>query len=102
MKKLPLFLALGLLTFSCNKVKTGDVTFWESPTTGAGITVVTLKGVSSNITSDYATAPSCGASGCAVFNGIEEGIYTYTATDGTTNWSGTVDVTEGCTTVELY
>lgn len=95
--------AIATLTLaSCNKTKTGDVTFWQQTGSGYGVTVVSVNGVTSNITSEYGAAPSCGTSGCAVFNGLDEGTYNYTATDGTANWSGSVTITEGCKTVKLY
>ncbi|MBI1835802.1 MAG: hypothetical protein HYR91_00905 [Flavobacteriia bacterium] len=80
----------------------GDVTFWQTQGSGYDITVVSLNGISSNITGEYSSTPNCGDSGCAVFNNIEVGTYSYTATDGTFNWNGTVEVTkDGCTTVNL-
>ena len=104
MKKMILLFGLGIGLFlsSCNKVKTGDVTFWQQTGSGYGITVVELNGVTSNITSEYPTVPTCGNSGCAVFNGVEEGTYTYTASDGTSTWEGTTVITEGCKTIQLY
>ena len=104
MKKLFLFSSVLALFFmsSCNKTKYGNVTFWQRTGGGYGITVVNLNGVSSNITSEYSSAPDCGESGCAVFNKLETGTYDYTASDGTDTWSGQVTVTEGCKTVELY
>ena len=87
---------------SCGKTKTGDVTFWQETGSGYDVTVVSVDGVTSNITSEYGAAPACGSSGCAVFNGLDAGSYNYTASDGVSSWSGTVTVTEGCTTVQLY
>ena len=89
-----------LLLQSCTK--TGDVTFWQATNSGFGITVVELSGITSNITSEYSAAPNCGDSGCAVFNGLEEGLYSYSASDGSAVWYGTVDVESGCLTLELY
>ncbi len=92
-----------LLLASCKKEKFGNVTFWQQTGSGYGITVVNLNGVTSNITSEYDSAPSCGTSGCAVFNQLETGTYNYTASDGTNSWSGTVTVKEdGCTTMQLF
>lgn len=104
MKKLILFYLFGALFVmsSCNKTKYGNVTFWQKSGSGYGITVVSLKGVTSNITSEKSSIPECGASGCAVFNQLETGSYDYTASDGTATWSGNVTVIEGCKTVELY
>lgn len=104
MKKLVVFSAvLAVLALSsCNKTKYGNVTFWQATGSGFGTTVVSLDGISSNISSEYDVAPSCGSSGCAVFNELETGTYNYSATDGVDTWSGTVTVTEGCKTIELY
>jgi hypothetical protein len=108
MKKVSLFFAV-LTAFvltaslsSCVKTKYGNVVFWQMSGSGYGITVVSLNGVTSNITSEYSSAPECGASGCAVFNSLEEGTYNYTASDGTSNWSGSIEITEGCKTMKLY
>jgi hypothetical protein len=103
-KKLVLFSSMMILLVlsSCHKTKYGNVTFWQKTGGGFGITVVSLNSVTSNITSEYNSAPGCGTSGCAVFNQLETGTYNYSATDGTSSWSGTVDVVEGCKTVELY
>ena len=103
MKKfLQLSLAAVLLIALQGCTKTGDVTFWQYVDSGYGITVVEIDGVTSNITSEYTSAPDCGAAGCAVFNGLESGVYSYTASDGCYYWSGTVDISSGCLTVELY
>ena len=87
---------------SCNKTKYGNITFWQKTGSGYGVTVVSINGVTSNITSEKSSAPECGASGCAVFNQLETGTYDYTASDGTDNWSGQVTIVEGCKTMELY
>ncbi len=92
-----------VLLSSCNKTKYGNVTFWQETGSGYDITVVNIDGVTSNITDEYDSAPDCGASGCAVFNHLETGSYTYTASDGLDTWSGTVTITEdGCATMQLY
>ena len=84
------------------KAATGNVTFWQMTGSGYGETTVQLSGISSTITTENDAAPSCGASGCAVFNSIKVGTYNYTATDGTVEWSGSVKVNKnGCTTIEL-
>lgn len=95
--------ALMLGLFSCNKPKYGNVTFWQQTGSGYGVTVVSIDGVTSNITSEYGSAPSCGSSGCAVFNNLEVGSHSYSASDGTSTWSGSVSVKDGqCTTMQLY
>jgi hypothetical protein len=104
MKKIFLLASFATLFLmsSCNKTKYGNVTFWQETGSGYGITVVNVNGVTSNITSEKASTPECGASGCAVFNQLETGTYDYTASDGTDTWAGQVTITEGCTTLELY
>jgi hypothetical protein len=97
------FIALLLIgATSCIKTKYGNITFWQQIGSGYGVTTVTIDGISSNITSEYNSAPTCGESGCAVFNQLETGTYNYAATDGSAVWSGTVTIDEGCTTMELY
>lgn len=86
----------------CNKIKYGDVTFWQMTGSGYGLTVVDIDGVTSNITSEYGSRPDCGSAGCAVFNTLETGSYNYTASDGSDSWSGTVNIDEGCLTLRLY
>ena len=101
-KKLILVCSLALMFSGCAKEEFGDVTFWQRSGTGFGITVVELNGNQSNITSDYASTPDCGDSGCAVFNALEYGTYSYTASDGSSVWSGTLTVDGSCLTMELY
>ncbi len=85
------------------KKATGNVTFWQITNSGYDITVVTIDGVSSNITDEYPSVPSaCGVAGCAVFNNISVGNHTFSATDGTYTWNGTVSITkDGCTKFQL-
>jgi hypothetical protein len=97
-----ILLMLSFTMFGCRKERLGEVTFWQASGSGYGITVVELNGVSSNITSEYNTAPNCGASGCAVFKGLPIGKHSYYATDGNSVWSGQVDIFEGCLTLELF
>ena len=104
MKKLVQLTLLSLFVIGLQScTKTGDVTFWQATGSGYGITVVELEGVSSNITSEYSAAPDCGSQGCAVFSGLDEGTYSYSAADTYGNyWSGSVDIDGGCLTMELY
>ncbi len=85
------------------KKATGNVTFWQITNSGYGVTDVTIEGVSSSITDEYTGVPSsCGASGCAVFNNLSVGDHTFSATDGTYTWNGTVNITkDGCTKFQL-
>jgi hypothetical protein len=103
---LHLILACGLIgaISSCKKEEyKGDAVFWQKTGNTFGTTVVSIDGVSSNITSDYSSAPSCGASGCAVFNDLEVGSHSYSASDGTSTWNGSITITrDNCTKYELY
>tara|TARA_Y100001968_G_scaffold331648_1_gene386982 strand:+ start:2175 stop:2492 length:318 start_codon:yes stop_codon:yes gene_type:complete len=105
MKKLSYYLgSLFILSFifsGCNKTKYGDVTFWKN-SNGMGVIDVTIDGETSSITDIYASTPDCGWQGCAVFNDLEIGSYNYTATNGVDSWSGDLDISEGCLTIELY
>jgi len=81
---------------------TGNAIFWQSTGSGFGTTTVTISGNTSVIASEYPSAPSCGASGCAVFSNWKVGTYNYTATDGTSNWNGSVTITKnGCAKKQL-
>ena len=101
-KKLMLVCSVALMFSGCAIEEFGDVTFWQRSGSGYGITVVELNGNSANITHEYSVTPDCGESGCAVFNGIEYGTYSYTASDGSAYWSGTVTINGSCLTMELY
>ena len=74
------------------KAATGEVVFWQSPSCGCGVTNVTINGQTKQITSDYTSSPSCGASGVATFS-LKAGTYPYTATDGTKTWNGNSTIT---------
>lgn len=84
----------------------GSATFWNDAASSLGeVTVTMADGTTGTITSDYASAPSCGAA--ATFTYLAKpGTYSYTAdetTVGSGTWSGTVTITsKGCTTVRLY
>lgn len=81
---------------------TGNVVFWQITGSGYGTTTVTSNGYNSVITSEYPSAPNCGASGCATFNNWVIGTYTYSATDGTNNWNGSFTISKNaCTTKQL-
>jgi hypothetical protein len=79
---------------------TGVLTFWSSQN-GAPISV-NVSGYSGTITSYYAyDTPSCNASGCFSIS-LPYGSYSYTANDGTHNWSGTAKVSASCNRLQLY
>lgn len=88
---------------SINVKAIGDVMFWTDESTVYNITV-TLRGIDKKITGYYYSAPSyCGASGCATYNDIEVGTYSFTAENLLYSWSGTVTVYDGqCSRMLLY
>ncbi len=86
---------------SINAVK-GDVLFWQHTNSFFLATEVSINGLTSYITSKYSSTPDCGASGCAVFKGLDVGTYFYTASNNFSYWSGNVTVTKGnCLKIEL-
>ena len=50
---------------------------------------------------EYNAYPGCRAEGCAIFTNLEEGVYNYTAYDGSYTWSGYITISEGCLSLEL-
>jgi hypothetical protein len=96
-----LFFLIGILSFSCNKKKYGNVSFWQQTGSGFGIINVTINDKTSSITSEHNSDPGCESSTTALFSNLEEGVYNYAAFDGTNSWLGTVTVLEGCVSVEL-
>ena len=76
-----------------NNATTGEATFWIASNIN-GITV-TCEGQSKTITAYYGSgAPNCGATGCATFD-LTPGTHSFTATNGSLNWNGSVTVTAG-------
>ena len=58
--------------------------------------------ISSEINRAYYDIPDCGADGCANFSNLEAGTYSYYATDGETEWEGSITVFPGrCSTMRL-
>jgi len=102
-----------LIAYSKNGKKTDEITksitvnaangtaiFWQS--SGSYITTVTIGVISQDITANYATTPDCGTSGCANFTNISYGDYSFSATDGTYNWNGTITIYPGlCSPMQL-
>jgi hypothetical protein len=85
-----------------NEGNTGKVLFWIQSDLGCGNIQVTLGNQNQTISSFYANAPSCGASGCATYT-ISPGNYSYTASCPQKSWSGVVFVTQGsCSRIRLY
>ena len=82
---------------------TGDITFWLNQDLGCGKIYVSLASYGSRtITSYYGGNPGCGASGCANFSNLGYGAYYYTATsDGSCTWSGNIQLSASCYTMQL-
>lgn len=76
------------------KPSTGNVVFWQDAACGCGITTVTINGITSQITVDSGSVPSCGSSGTANFT-LKVGTYSFTASDGSKSWNGSVTITKG-------
>jgi hypothetical protein len=88
-------------TGSTTSSTTKTLTFWSN-FQGSPIEV-TVNGVyKGQVTSVLSSAPSCGASGCVSVNFSSSGNVSYTATDGTYNWSGTTNISSTCTTLLLH
>ncbi len=110
-KLLAALLITALFLTSCTKEvetpivsSTGTITFWSNQN-GSKITVKINGGsYSGNITSYYSssTSVSCSASGCYSETLLTGVTYTYTATDGTHNWSGNFSLSGSCKTLLLY
>jgi hypothetical protein len=102
MKKLFL-IPLFLLVFSACKKEDpdGQLTVWSSDPNTAQITVKIDGADAGLITTTYASQPECGATGCVTAN-LPKGNHNITATDGTFEWSGSMNVEAGkCNVFEL-
>lgn len=85
-------------------INSGTLMFWSNQN-GDIINVSLNGGYSGTVSSYYSTSqsnpPACGSSGC--FNvALAYGSYSYSASDGTHNWSGTATVGASCNTILLY
>jgi major membrane immunogen (membrane-anchored lipoprotein) len=81
---------------------TGDAMFWIASDLGVGPITVYCNGSSQTFNSYYSSgAPSCGASGAANFS-LNPGTYPFTASAGSSTWSGSITVTAGgCSKMQL-
>lgn len=82
---------------------TGDVMFWIDDS-NPWVTQVEFRNSKKSITKYYYSTPSsCGASGCATYNDVPKGTYSYYAENEYYYWSGSVTVTKNnCTKMRLY
>ena len=80
---------------------TGQGMFWINTDQGCGNITVVCNGITRTISSFYASAPSCGASGCATFD-LSPGTYSYSASCTGKTWNGNITITAGgCSKVQL-
>ncbi len=112
MKKLSIWILVfisAFVFFSCQEEQTvdptemlGDVTFFTDCPLGNGVIYVTFRNATMQITRGYGDTPSCGAQGCATFENVPIGTYSYKATMGLTVWNGEVTIYEGlCSKINL-
>ena len=103
-------LAMSFAFSSCKKDDSsssskGDVMFWMD-NSSQYIVTVTFRNHSKDITYYYHSTPSdCGANGCATFNDVPAGTYSYYAEshDNVHYWEGSVTVVKGqCFKMRLY
>ncbi len=82
--------------------KTGSISFWQSGTPAYGNTIVTINGITGNITVNKPNGiTNCTTSGCANFI-LPTGTYSFAASDGSTNWSGNATIlADQCVTMKL-
>ncbi len=103
MKKISLFLC-GIVTMflfsACDndnepeyRSTTGNVMFWASQSEIVEEIVVQLEtGSTRRIKACFSSTPSCGTKGCATFNNLEAGTYSYYAYNSYYSWSGNITV----------
>jgi hypothetical protein len=82
---------------------TGKLTFWANQDLGCGYITVTVTSYGSQSLSSYYSSgnPGCGASGCANFNNLAYGAYSYSATSNGCTWNGNVQLSQSCYTLQL-
>ncbi|PKA82197.1 hypothetical protein ATE92_0323 [Ulvibacter sp. MAR_2010_11] len=83
---------------------TGDAIFWVNSDFGCGPITVNLSGVgSTTINGFFGSAPNCTDTGSGGnFNNLNPGVYSFTASCSSQNWSGSITITEnGCLRQEL-
>ena len=89
------------LTSSGGGSTTGQGMFWIASDLGCGNINVTVNGITRTISTFYASAPSCGASGCATFD-LSPGTYAYSASCSGKTWNSNITITAGgCNRIQL-
>jgi hypothetical protein len=91
----------GSTTGSTTGGTTRTLTFWSN-FNGSPISVTVNSVYRGQISSYYSTSPSCNASGCVSIPFSTTGSYSYSATDGTYNWSGSGTISSTCNTMLLH
>lgn len=99
-----LILGMAFILPSCNKSsseKKGDVMFWTRENTQ--IITVTFRNSNRTISTRYTSStPDCGYSGCATYNDVPTGTYSYHAENLYYYWDGSVTVRKDeCTKMQL-
>jgi hypothetical protein len=86
-----------------NSSSTGDFTVWTQSDLGCGFITFTLSGNGSKKIDSYYQGglSTCNASGCANFNNLSPGSYSYTATCDGKSWSGNYTIEAGCNLLKL-
>lgn len=80
----------------------GDVMFWMDDFTVFDVTV-TFRKAKMDITKYYSSGiPSCGANGCATYENVPTGTYSYHAENYLYTWNGEVTIKSGqCSRMKL-
>lgn len=82
----------------------GDVMFWTNSDYFGGRIKVTFRNATMTLTHYYSTStPSCGSQGCATYENVPIGTYSYHAENSWYTWNGEITVREGqCSKMRLY
>lgn len=82
----------------------GDVMFWTDANYSGGRINVTFRNATMTITKYYYNGtPDCGSQGCATYENVPIGTYSYHAENTRYTWDGEVTIREGrCTKWRLY
>ena len=86
-------------TVTVNLAK-GNAVFWMS--SGKYTVTVSLQNMTNKITKNYSSNPGCGADGCANFNGLTPGTYSFYATDNILYWNSNITIyPNSCSPMQL-
>lgn len=81
----------------------GDVMFWTDANYSGGRISVTFRSATMTITRYYYKGtPDCGSQGCATYENVQIGTYSYHAENTRYTWNGEVTIREGrCSKMRL-